>query len=101
MSDAAFLNHIQCLMQPFTYMVNLFTYIAYIFISLPSFLLPCNKGIVISYSLIFTVAYGFHAHTMKIIRSCLSSQPKSSVDLLIMMFGIWDGADSVYQLVVS
>ena len=69
----------QCLMWPFTYMVDLFTYITYIFISLPLFLLPCNRGIVISYSLIFVIAYGSYFHAMKINWSCPSNQPKSSV----------------------
>ena len=77
MPNAAFLNHMQCLMWPFTYIVNLFTYIAYIPISLPSFLLPCNEGIVISYSLIFVVAYGSYFHAMKITWSCHSCPTNS------------------------
>ena len=54
MLDAAFLNHTLCLMWPVFYMVNLFLYIWLIFDCLPSFPLPCNKGIVISYSLIMS-----------------------------------------------
>ena len=67
MPNAAFLKHTRCLMRPFSYTVDLFTYITYIFISLPSFLLPCNEGIVNFYSLIFVVTYGSYFHAMKII----------------------------------
>jgi hypothetical protein len=57
--DAVFLNCTWCLMQPFTYMVHLFTYISLFCDSTPSFPLLYNKGTVNIILILLVVANTF------------------------------------------